>query len=98
MLHLNHQYKVMNENESDYSIEVENLCSFSEIEGNPNLVRDTYSNGIVNVDESGYRSYIENYKRTYNEMKKMKKMENEVLEIKNDLNEIKDLLKSILSK
>lgn len=88
----------MDENKSDYVIEIKNESTFSEIEGNPNLVRDNYSKGIVNVDESGYKSYIENYKRTYSEMKKMKNLENEVFEIKNDLNEIKDLLKSLLSK
>lgn len=88
----------MDEKHLDYVIEVENSSTFSEIEGNPNLVRDNYSKGIVNVDESGYKSYIENYKKTYNEMKKMKNLEDEVVEIKNDLNEIKNLLKSILSK
>jgi hypothetical protein len=74
------------------------LNEFIEVQGNPNLVRDTQTSGIINVNESEYKTYIENYKRKYNEINRIKNLENDVIEIKGDLNEIKDLLRSLLSK
>jgi chromosome segregation ATPase len=71
---------------------------FIEVQGNPNLVRDSQNTGIINVNESEYRTYIENYKRKYNEINRIKKLESDVTEMKDNLNEIKDLLKSLLSK
>jgi acyl-[acyl carrier protein]--UDP-N-acetylglucosamine O-acyltransferase len=59
------------------------------------LIRDMSSNGVVNVDEKGYNSYIESYKRIYNQNNKIQKLENDIGEMKNDLNEIKDLLRSL---
>jgi len=61
------------------------------------LVRDMDSNGIVNIDEQGYNSYIDNYKRIYNQNHKIQTLENDVSEIKSDLNEIKDLLRSFIN-
>jgi len=61
------------------------------------LVRDMDSNGIVNIDEQGYNSYIDNYKRIYNQNNKIQTLENDVSEIKSDLNEIKDLLRSFIN-
>lgn len=59
------------------------------------LLRDTFSNGIISNDDQGYQAYAENYKRAYNESKKIKNLENDVNEIKNDLNEIKNLLRGL---
>jgi len=61
------------------------------------LVRDTDSNGIINIDEQGYNSYIDNYKRIYNQNHKIQNLENDVNEIKSDLNEIKDLLRNFIN-
>lgn len=59
------------------------------------LYRDFNSNGIVNADLDSYDSYIQNYKKLYNESKRIESLENDVNEIKNNLNEIKDLLWSL---
>lgn len=59
------------------------------------LLRDTFSNGIISNDNEGYNSYVENYKRAYNESQKIKSLENDVSEIKSDLNEIKNLLRNL---
>lgn len=61
------------------------------------LLRDIESNGIINSNDIGYQAYVENYKRTYNESKKIKNLENDVNEIKNDLNEIKNLLRGLVN-
>lgn len=59
------------------------------------LVRDSYSNGIVNTDEESYNAYIQNYKKKYFESQKLKTLEKDINVIKNDLDEIKHLLRSL---
>lgn len=60
-----------------------------------NLVRDTYSNGIVNTDYENYKKYVDSYKRKLQESNRIQKVENELDSIKNDLNEIKTLLRNL---
>jgi len=71
--------------------------TYIKVKDKDDLVRDTTSNGIVNIDESGYNSYMDNYKRIYNQNSKIKNLENDVNEIKSNLNEIKDLLRSFIN-
>lgn len=59
------------------------------------LYRDPYSNGIVNTNETQYKNYIENYKKSYIEKQRIKNLENDINEVKNDLNEIKELLRNL---
>jgi len=68
------------------------------VHGKDNLVRDSYTNGIVNTDVQSYNAYIEAYKQKSKELKRVETLENDLNEIKDDINEIKDLLKSLLSK
>lgn len=68
---------------------------FIKVKDKNGLYRDEYSNGIVNMNENEYKTYIENYKKSYNEKQKIKNLENDVNSIKNDLSEIKDLLRSL---
>ena len=68
---------------------------YIKVKDKDNLVRDSYSNGIVNTDIDGYRAYIQNYKKAYNDSQRIKDLENNVNEIKNDLSEIKDLLRNL---
>ena len=67
--------------------------NYNPIEGKPNLVKDPNTNAILNVDEDAYNEYIETYKKVYSEKQRINSMESEVQNIKNDLNEIKELLK-----
>lgn len=68
------------------------------VKGKDNLLRDSYSNGIVNDDLQAYKSYIESYKQRVNELNKINSLEEDMNSIKDDINEIKALLKSLLSK
>jgi hypothetical protein len=70
---------------------------YVKVKDKDHLLRDVYSNGIVNNDSDGYQNYVENYKRAYNESKKIKDLEFEMSEIKNDLHEIKTLLRSMIN-
>lgn len=60
-----------------------------------NLVRDIYTNAILNTDYDAYEEYVDTYKRVYQEKQRILKLENEVCSIKNDLDEIKSLLRSL---
>lgn len=59
------------------------------VEGYQNLFRDEKSGAIVNTDSVGYEEYI----RMREEKKKQRK---EIDEIKNDIIEIKSLLKELI--
>lgn len=60
-----------------------------------NLLRDSYSQGIVNCDVDSYNAYIENYKRKYKESQRLDKMENDLISLKDDIGEIKNLLRNL---
>jgi len=68
---------------------------YIKVKDKDHLVRDVYSNGIINIDMDAYNAYIENYKKTYNETQRIKDLEGDVKDIKNDLTEIKNLLKNL---
>lgn len=51
--------------------------------------------GIVNDDREGYQQYINEYVNRYNQSKKIQNLENEVKSIHDDLEEIKNLLRSL---
>jgi flagellar biosynthesis chaperone FliJ len=61
-----------------------------------NLVRDSYSNGIVNTDYKAYSQYINTYSQKLNENKKIESMRKDIDNIQSDLSEIKDLLRNLL--
>lgn len=60
-----------------------------------NLVRDSFSNGIVNTDYENYKKYVDSYKRKVEESNRIQKLESEIDNIRTDLNEIKDLLRNL---
>lgn len=59
------------------------------------LIRDTDSNAIINTDVDSYQIYLENYKKRYNELQRIEKLEESMNQIKDDLSDIKNLLRSI---
>lgn len=71
---------------------------YIQVQGKNNLVRDSYSNGILNTDIQSYNTYIESYKQRIKEVRKVDSIETDLNNIKNDIDEIKTLLKSLLSK
>ena len=68
---------------------------FIKVQDKNGLYRDKENSAIINMDQDEYQSYIQNYKKVYNESKRIKNLENDVSEIKNDLNEIKNLLRGL---
>lgn len=64
------------------------------VEGRPDLVRDPYSKAILN-NNTEKLNYTKNIKELNN---KYNKLQNEVIDIKNSINDIKQLLINVINK
>jgi hypothetical protein len=60
-----------------------------------NLFRDVSTNAIINTDMQAYNNYINSRKLKEQESKKIENIENELINVKDDLNEIKNLLRKL---
>ena len=67
------------------------------VEGHSNLLRDPNNDAIVNVDILGYEKYIAQREAKNKKNQKVKNIEQEVASMKEDINEIKNLLKELLN-
>jgi len=68
------------------------------VEGRDNLIRDPRTNSIINTDMTEYQQYLSNKKRKSEENNKIHNIEEDILNMKGDLNEIKFLLQSLVSR
>jgi hypothetical protein len=60
------------------------------VKGHPNLYRDEQSGAIVNCDSNAYTQYL-------NSLKNRETQKNEIDMLKDDMKEIKSLLKELLN-
>ena len=65
------------------------------VEGHSNLVRDTYSNGIVNTNVSEYQLYMKRIKAREQQGDQIRNACKEINNLKQELFEIKKLLKDL---
>jgi hypothetical protein len=68
------------------------------VEGHPDLVRDPASHAIINTSNNQYRNAVEAYRRARAEKEKIAQMEKDMVDVQNDISEIKDLLKQLIGK
>jgi len=68
------------------------------VEGQPGLYRDTKSNAIVNSNTMEYENYVKQRNARQTKNVKIEQLESEMHQIKDDLFEIKTLLKSFIEK
>lgn len=68
---------------------------YSKVEGHTNLIRDEKTKAILNTNESDYENYIRKREIKKNEDERISSLENNVNMIKSDLDEIKNLLRSL---
>jgi hypothetical protein len=71
------------------------------VESNKGLFRDENSSAILNCSDSDYQKYLElkNMKiREVGQINEMTEKINEIDQLKSDVNQIKDMMKLILSK
>ena len=65
------------------------------IEGHPNLIKDENSNAILNTNHSEYENYIQSRAKRKKGTNRIDNMENDLKSLKDDINEIKSLLKAL---
>lgn len=59
--------------------------SYLKVKDNRNLVRDSHTKAIININEDGLREY-QDKRRMYEKLMKVDELETEIKEIKNLLN------------
>jgi hypothetical protein len=67
------------------------------VEGHSDLLRDPDTDSIVNIDSIGYQKYIARRKSRDKKNQKVQNIEQEVASMKDDIDEIKNLLKELLN-
>ena len=65
------------------------------VQGHSDLVRDPITNAIINTNKSGYEEYISRRNMKKNETQKVQNLEDELSCIKDDIDEIKLLLRRL---
>ena len=65
------------------------------VEGHSNLVRDEETNAILNTDSSEYNNYLAIRARKKQGSDRIDNMENDLKSLKDDINEIKTLLRAL---
>jgi hypothetical protein len=66
------------------------------VEGHNSFLRDPNTNSIINTNMSEYQQYISRRNVKTEEDQKLENLESDVTNIKNDLDEIKSLLRSLI--
>lgn len=69
---------------------------YIKVKNQPSLVRDPNTNSIINTNMAEYNEYVARRKAKSSETQRVESIENEVSEIRDDLNEIKSLLKMLV--
>ena len=71
---------------------------YVKVESDKSLVRDVDSNAIVNQDKSEFDKFLELSQKKYEEKKKFDNMRSDLDSLKEDMKEIKTLLRNIMDK
>jgi hypothetical protein len=70
---------------------------YIKVKGHDHLIRDPETNSIINTNMSEYKEYISRRDSKVEENQKVQNLESDVANMKDDLNEIKNLLRSLLN-
>lgn len=68
------------------------------VKENSNLLRDDNTNAILNNNITEYQNYLNVKRKNEIEQKRIKKLESDVTNIKNDMKDMKDMLSTIIQK
>ena len=71
--------------------------TYLKVDGHGELYRDSTTNSIVNRNTSDYNTYMSQKKMRDNENQKVDSMEQNLADLKNEINEIKSLLKDLVN-
>jgi len=68
---------------------------YIKVKGREHLVRDPKTNSIINTNRAAYEQYVRNRDIKMGEQQKLHTLEEDVANMKDDLNEIKSLLRKL---
>ena len=70
---------------------------YAKVEGHSHLLRDSKTNSIIKTNMVEYQEYLNRRNVKVDENQKIQHLESDVANIKNDLSEIKSLLRSLVN-
>ena len=73
------------------------MSNYIPVEGNNDLVRDPKTDQIINTNENAYRQYISQRKKRQLEKEKSLNIEEDLANLKSEMNEIKSLLRELVN-
>lgn len=71
--------------------------NYLKVEGYNHLMRDEKTNSIVNTNMSEYQEYVSRRNAKTEENQKVQNLEEDLANMKNDIDEIKMLLRSLIN-
>ena len=74
------------------------MNKYVKVKSDVSLVRDVNSNAIISKNQSEFDKFIKLSKKKYEEKKKFDNMRSDLDSLKQDMSEIKTLLKNIMDK
>ena len=73
------------------------MSNYIPVEGNSDLVRDPRTDSIINTNSNAYEQYISQRKKRKREKEKSLNIEEDLANLKSEMNEIKSLLKELVN-
>ena len=70
---------------------------YIKVKNHDNLIRNSKSNFIINTNKSEYDEYIARRKQNQNEKQKVDNLERDISTLRNEITEIKDMLRSLVN-
>ena len=70
---------------------------FIKVKDNEHLIKNTKSNFIVNTNKSEYDEYVARRKLKQSEKHKVENIERDISTLRNEITEIKDMLRSLVN-
>ena len=70
----------------------------TKVEGEPDLVKEPKSKGIINTNKNAYQRYKEHQKSKISELAEKEQMKKEINILKDDMKDIKSMLTQLLEK
>lgn len=69
---------------------------YIKVDGHSSLARDPITNSVINMNSNEYEEYLKTRNVKLQEHQKIENIESDLNKLKTDINEIKDLLRSLL--